>query len=121
MHTLNFYTRFAPAVRSGKKNSSIRAKRLKTGHQYRLVTGQHTKTCEQLGIGTITSVSEVVIDWREIGGYPVIKVDGVVLTEKSMEQLAADEGFLDLGDMIQFFGEQYKLPFNGFLNRWVAR
>ncbi len=119
MATLNFYKRFAGQVRSGKKTSSIRKKRLRAGEPVRLVMGHRTPACEQLGAGTITSASEVVIDWRTPGGYPVIKVDGVTLSERSMEQLAKEEGFHDVGDLIDFFFRQYKLPFNGFQNRWV--
>lgn len=116
MPALNFYKRFAELVRSGKKKSSIRSRQLRPGEPVYLMTGQRTAMCERLGTGCITTVSEILIDWRSC--FAVIKIDGVTLCAQSMERLALEDGFHDLDDFMDFFGDHYQFPFRGFLNRW---
>lgn len=117
MPQLNFYRRFADDVESGKKLQSIRTRGFPIGAPVYLFTGLRTTACKRLGLGTVTKVREVVIDYRNY--VPVIKIDGVTLSSKSMEEFARKDGFPGLDEFIDFFGDHYELPLRAFVTEWA--
>lgn len=117
MPSLNFYPRFAPQVASGDKTQSVRAKPFRVGDPAYLFTGLRTTSCRRLGKGRVTCVRDIIIDYRTY--VPVIKLDGVTLSSKSMEEFARKDGFPGLDEFIDFFSEHYDLPFRGFVIEWA--
>lgn len=117
MPALNFYPRFADHVVSGKKRQSVRTRSFLPGSPLYLFTGLRTSSCKRLGTGHVTSVRDILIDYRRY--VPVIKIDGVTLSGKGMEEFARKDGFICLDDFMDFFSDHYDLPFRGFVIEWA--
>lgn len=111
MPTLNFYPRFAYLVARGAKRQAVRTRSISRGDQVTL-----RSLGLKLGSGLVTCVRDVMIDYR--GYVPVIKLDGVTLSSKSMEDFARRDGFPGLEEFIDFYAEYHDLPFNGFVVEW---
>lgn len=111
MPTLNFYPRFACQVASGAKRQTIRARSVLKGDLVQLQCGETL-----LGTGCVTLVRDIYISYRAY--VPVIRVDGVILSSKCMEDLARRDGFPGLDEFINFYAEYHDLPFKGFLVMW---
>ncbi len=117
MPALTFYPRFADLIVSGKKTQTVRARAFRLDAAVHLFTGLRTTSCRRLGKGRVTSVRDVLIDYRRY--VPVIKIDGDTLSSKSMEEFARKDGFADLDAFIHFFADHYDLPFRGFVIEWA--
>lgn len=116
MVAYNFQKRFAPAVASGEKRQTIRARRstrhARAGEPIQLYTGMRTKDCRKL------------IDPDpicELSTYCAIREEGITLgnhPRMDMDEFAQWDGFKDFGDMKAWFRETHGLPFIGQLIRW---
>ena len=114
MRVIMFQDRFAFKVRDGTKRHTIRkAARCKSGDMLSLRrwTGRPYRSKQEvLRTQTCMSVEPVRItrDGVRING---LRVDA--------DQIARDDGFVDFGEMVLWFGITHGLPFDGFLIRWV--
>lgn len=111
MQKINFYPRFAPLVQSGQLTQAIRLRSVLPGDQVELLCDRRA-----LGTGRVTMVREVAISYRDY--VPVIRVDGVVLSTKGMEEFSRRCGFPDLDALIDFHAEYSALPLRGRLVVW---
>lgn len=120
MPAYNFEKRFAEAVVSGIKSSTIRLshKNAKPGGTAYLFTGQRTVSCRRLGDSPIISVEPIVIT-QTLDGGSLVLVNCIALTPGDKALLARTEGFADLADMLSWFREHYGDQFSGWLHKWV--
>ena len=116
MVAYNFKKQFAPLIKSGTKQQTIRAPR-KTRHAIagepiQLYTGMRTKACSKLidPDPTCRAVLPISIDGMEV------LIDGVPLMDKELEQLAIADGFNSLDELVDFFKD--RMPFEGVLIAW---
>jgi hypothetical protein len=112
MKTMNFHQRFGLAVISGAKRTSVRAGAYVAGQPIGLAVDG-----AQVDTATVSMVQEIHVDYARY--FPKIKVDGVTLSDKSMERLAREDGFDDVDGFIDFVSQTYGLPFKGSLVTWV--
>ncbi|MGB9154390.1 MAG: hypothetical protein WCD70_15030 [Alphaproteobacteria bacterium] len=119
MTAFNFRPIFVPKILSGEKLSTIRStKRCEVGDTMQLYTGQRTKACRKLMDVTCIGVAPIILSaavmWRlgEITGnvHPM-----------SALLLHAQEGFANMKEMLDFFREEYGLPYRGFIHAWKPR
>jgi hypothetical protein len=124
----NFQARFAPAVMSGIKNTTIRGRAAKVGGVAYLFTGMRTKACERLGRGEIVSCLPVKPGWTD-GNTPRVQLSGKRLNVALIDELAQREGFTSSREMVDWFEATYG-PRNltpdggadvyaGFLIKWA--
>ncbi len=124
MPAYNFTKRFSPAVESGDKTQTIRAtdKKALPGQAAHLFTGQRTKACRRLGLGTLISVSPIEIGRHACGEpYAVLNPSSLRpthLVHFDLDRFAKADGFQTGEEMVEWFAAQYVLPFNGFLHIW---
>jgi len=121
MPLFNFQKQFAPAVESGEKRQTIRAKRKirpQVGQTAFLYTGTRTKACRKLGEAEIVEVCPVLIggngcliNYDVRGEYPINE-------QWELDQFAAADGFENWESMRDWFKEKYGLPFEGDLIKW---
>lgn len=111
MQKINFYPRFAPLVQSGQLTQAIRLRSVLPGDLVELLCDQRV-----LGTGRVTMVRDVAISYRNY--VPVIRLDGVVLSTKGMEEFSRKCGFPDLDALIDFHSEFFALPLRGRLVVW---
>lgn len=117
MPQFNFEKQFAPAVESGKKRQTIRAKREDgrnphVGDKLYLFVGQRTKGCRRIGEVICKEVHQITID------YTGINVDGEWLLTVAKNELARADGFNDYYEMKDFFRKKHGLPLEGLLYKW---
>jgi len=118
----NFNERFAGAVKTGVKKSTIRGQRIGRsrhalpGEPLRLYTGMKTKECKKLLPNQICSNVQRIVIIQE----PLVSVilDDFVLSAAAVEELAVADGFDDVETFAGFFRENYGLPFEGVLISW---
>ncbi len=118
MPALNFKARFAPLVESGQKRQTIRAFRKdrrdpKPGDGLFLFTGMPTKQCRRLRDAICTAVTHISIVHPE--GFFLA---GRLLCHEERQRMAEADGFLNPGEMAEWFDRVYGLPFDGFLIQW---
>lgn len=121
MPAYNFKKQFAPLVESGVKNTTIRPKRKRPtvkGDKLVLYTAQRTKYCRKLKETVCKDVQDIFIDRPKECIRPVIKLNGHLLGVCAMSKLALMDGFAVTEWFIQFFENQYGLPFNGDRIKW---
>lgn len=120
MPAFNFQPRFADLVESGAKTQTIRKTcRAKVGDTVYLYTGQRTKQCRKLGQGVVTSSTAIRLYLSPaLGGLPMLKYGGRLLTNDGEENIATDDGFTCFLEMANWFQNQYGLPFEGWLITW---
>ncbi len=111
MPKINFYPRFIDQVRSGQLTQAIRFRRIQIGEMVELECWG-----AKLGRGRVVMVRDVLIDYRRY--FPVIRVDGVSLSSKGMEEFARRCGFKELSDLIDFYAEFYCMPLRANLIHW---
>lgn len=111
MPKINFYPRFADLVQSGQLTQAIRLRSLLPGDLVQLLCGTR-----ELGRGCCTMVREISISYSNY--VPIIRVDGVVLSAKGMEEFSRKCGFPDLDALIDFHSEYFALPLSGRLVVW---
>lgn len=129
MVALNFKPEFVVAIDGGEKRRTIRRVRKsgnpEPGNLLQLFTGMRTSACEKIREVTCTRVRPVTID------YMGIKLDGRLLfagdapayqggpdPEGYDGDFARADGFDSFTSMMEFFENQYGLPFEGQLIEW---
>jgi uncharacterized protein YqfB (UPF0267 family) len=127
MRVILFQSRFAPMVQSGKKTQTIRKKaRCKPGDQLslRIWTGKPYRSKQKIFLSTVcVSVKKISIghgllrDEIDQEG-DMISIDGFLLPSKDRAVLARSDGFECATDMLEFFKQNYGLPFHGELIQW---
>ncbi|HEX9640700.1 MAG TPA: ASCH domain-containing protein [Candidatus Krumholzibacteria bacterium] len=125
MPSLNFQSRFAPLVESGKKRQTIRAYRKdgrdpKPGDTLYFYTGLRTKRCRKLGEARCESAEAFEIDqygcaWKQCREHPD-SLEPVRAPE--LGWIATRDGFRSYEEMRSWFERTHGLPFEGFLIRW---
>jgi hypothetical protein len=109
MTAFNFMPKFVPLIESGKKISTIRkTKRGAVGRKMQLYTGQRTSECRLIKEVECVAIYEFSIDEHQ----------RVSCKHPDAGYLYRQEGFNTPDDMIDFFEEQYGLPFYGYLHEW---
>jgi hypothetical protein len=117
MGLYNFKPRFRQPILEGKKRHTIRARRRhpdKPGNTMHLYTGLRTCNAELIARVQCTWVSEI-----RIGLAGAITVDGRSLSRPEREILARHDGFESLVDMILFWRDGRRLPFEGQIFGWA--
>jgi hypothetical protein len=111
MPKINFYPRFAAQVRSGQITQAIRLRPVHVGSLVDL-------TCDGtlLARGRAVMVRDVYLRYQNY--VPMIRVDGVTLSDKGMEEFARQCGFPELENLIHFYAEFYCMPLRGKLVYW---
>ncbi len=121
MPAYNFQQRFMPAILSGIKRSTIRARRkdrrdAKPGQTLYLFTGMRTKKCLRLGKSVCKSVEPINVIQRK--AYFSIRVRGRTLIPPQLTDLWVTEGFRSLDDMLRWFRSAHGPNFTGLLIKW---
>lgn len=114
MPALNYENRFATDVESGRKRSTIRAKRkhpIRIGQTLYHYTGMRTKACRKLREDICTMEREIHIN------KGCVKLDGVSLASEAIEKLAKADGFESKAAFYAYF-EKAGFPFRGQLVEW---
>lgn len=117
---LNFKKQFAPAVESGQKRQTIRrnrkdGKRPMPGTTVKCYTGLRTRSVKLLRTAKVTECLSVRMHIDD----GVIVIDGRKLNDDEAAQFANADGFKCVGEMEQWFLEQYQTyDFEGFCVRW---
>ena len=116
--TFNFKVRFAPAVESGAKTSTIRifGKTLppEKGDRLKLFTGMRSSKCRRLKQPVCQDCSPIQIT------NDAITVGGRKLSRAEENRLAVADGFTSSDHLRVFFIQTYGLPLPGnpHLVRW---
>lgn len=118
MTALNFQSRFADAVASGRKTQTVRAPwkdgriPFREGKHLQLYTGMRTKQCRRLGDAICTGVSVVRID------HWTMQINSYQQSIPAANRFAVDDGFENFDQMVTWFRETHGIPFNGYLIKW---
>ena len=116
MPMYNFQKQFVPAVESGEKRQTIRARRKnrpQVGQTAYLYTGARTKACRKLGEAEISFVAPVFILKDELAmGSATIR------DKNELQFIAKQDGFESWEAMRDWFKKTHGLPFKGDLIRW---
>lgn len=121
MHVLLFEPRFVELVRSGKKQHTIRGYRkrpIQVGHFLSLRRWKdqpYRSQQERIIESSVRAVSVQDIMFTSDNG---IEIDGVQLKLRQAQDLAVEDGFGSLVEMIAWHYAAHGLPFNGVLIRW---
>ena len=124
MPLLNFNKRFAAQVESGGKKQTIIKMRkipIKAGDKLFLYTGLRTKYCRKLGEGICKRVRHILIEMKKDGiSHHFITVNGdkECLYGEILRNIAIQDGFLSVVELISFFKKTHSLPFNGQIINW---
>ncbi|EKV02364.1 hypothetical protein Lepto7375DRAFT_4592 [Leptolyngbya sp. PCC 7375] len=116
MVAYNFKQQFAPLIRSGAKQQTIRARRKNrhaiAGEPVQLYTGMRTKSCIKLidPDPLCRAVLPISIDGVEV------LIDGTPLMGEELEELAVEDGFNSFKELAEFF--KPRMPFEGVLIAW---
>lgn len=129
MVALNFKAEFVAVIDGGEKCRTIRSVRKngnpEAGKPLQLYTGMRSSACEKIRDATCTRVRPVTIDHMGVildgrrlyaGDAPAFQ--GGVDPEHYDGDFARADGFNSFPDMLEFFREQYGLPFSGYLIEW---
>jgi hypothetical protein len=115
MTTFSFKPEFVPKILSGEKQSTIRStKRCGVGDKMQLYTGLRTKKCKKLMEVICIGVAPIVISASSV--WKMGKTEGNV--KPSVAPLHEQEGFMNVRDMMDFFRQQYGLPYRGWIHAW---
>ena len=127
MPSLNFQKQFMPGIlamldkdyarrtRIKPKTTTIRAKRkrpFRKGDSLYLFAGQRTKYCQRLGKVTCRKTEEFAIEEESPCIYKII-INGTILSDEAAQEVAMEDGFTALIDMIKWFRKAHGLPFEG--------
>ena len=118
MPALNFKKQFAPAVESGEKLQTIRARRQDgrdpvAGQTLYLYTGMRTKGCRKIGEVICKETQQITI---EENGMIIIGTHQLCVGEE--ENLARADGFKSAAQFRDFFRDTHGLPFHGLIIKW---
>lgn len=106
---------YAWRTRIKPKTTTIRAMRKKPfqkGDALYLFSGQRTKNCQRLGKVTCRKTEEFVIK-EELPGIFNIIINGANLSVEAAQNVALEDGFTALGEMIKWFRKMHGFPFVG--------
>lgn len=102
---LGFKPQFKPKIQSGSKIHSIRIdknNRWKPGRKIHFATGVRTKNYECFKEDECKSIQQVELNfWNS---SPTILIEGKRISYELCEQLAKNDGFEDLSELMRFFG-----------------
>lgn len=115
MPAYNFQKQFAPAVKRGEKNQTIRSKRKhrpRVGQTAYCFTGMRTKKCRRLRASRIKAVYDVRIDLCGV------LLNGGAVVQDKLDLFARRDGFRCWIDMWRWFLRTHGLPFHGDLIQW---
>lgn len=117
MVAFNFKARWAGDVETGRKRSTIRAKkRASPGDPLQLYTGMRTKRCRKLRDAVCSAVDEISIAVH--GNFVSVRLNGELLPSTQARAIALADGFDGVTSFAEFFERQYGLPFRGLLVHW---
>jgi len=106
---------YARRTRIKPKTTTIRAKRkrpFKKGDSLYLFAGQRTKYSQRLGKVTCRKTEAFVIEEESPGIYKII-INGTVLSDEAAQDVALEDGFTTLKEMIKWFRKTHGFPFEG--------
>lgn len=121
MPAFNFHRKFADAVSRGQKRMTIRAerkdyRRWSVGTPVSLYTGMRSSGCTLLGRSTLVRRSDIQISASRVW------VDGELLPQNEVEQLARSDGFESSTEFIDWFSHPRQVGdfvmFYGVLYAW---
>lgn len=124
MPAINFRKRYAEAIASGVKISTIRPPRAdrrptaKIGDVLSLYWGMRTKHCTLIRRAVCVGVKQVALMMGELPGEIAVAIEGRTLPRESLELFAHGEGFKDSTDMAEFFRSFYGSYMQGWLIQW---
>lgn len=116
MPAINFQSRFAADVESGRKHTTIRRRgRAKPNQWLYLFTGQRTKQCRRLKKALCLGVTPF-----RIGPFGSCLLGDAILWKDELEALARLDtaGQMGATEFVEFFRSTYGLPFDGELIIW---
>lgn len=122
MVAYSFQPRFVPALRSGEKGQTIRAKGKKrharVGDLVQVYTGMRTKHCQRLFESPCIEATPIQIYRKDMGELEKLEivVGDRLLSFEEMTVLALADGFETLAAFIAFF--EPAMPFDGVLIKW---
>lgn len=119
MPAISFKQKFAEAIESGAKTQTIRQvwkRPIEVGDTLYLYSGMRTENCQKLKVVKCTGVETIKIS--DPLAFTPIKVDGIEISLEEAGALARADGFKDLVSMIDFFKDNYGLPFEGVIIYW---
>ena len=109
MTAFDFEPQFVPLIESGRKISTIRkTKRGAVGRKMQLYTGQRTPHCRLIKEVECVAIYEFSINVNRL----------VSCRHPDAGYLWRQEGFESPKEFIDFFQNQYGLPFYGYLHEW---
>lgn len=115
MVNFNFKAEFIPKILSGEKCSTIRqTKRCKVGDTMHLYTDLRTKKAKKIGEAICFGTAKIKIDKGII--WQLSEQEGS--TNPKGQRLSTQEGFQNEVELMNFFKNQYGLPFIGYLHAW---
>jgi hypothetical protein len=118
MGLYNFKPQFVAPILAGTKRQTIRAPRAHpdvVGNTMHLYTGLRTERSRLIARVQCTWTASI---WIGVAG--AIMVDGRALSRPEREILARRDGFADPAEMMQFWRESGRLPFEGHIFGWGA-
>ena len=115
MTAFSFKPEFVGKIMSGEKLSTIRStKRCDVGDAMQLYTGLRTKKCTKLMDSVCIGVAPILVSARSL--WKLGETEGNV--KPSAAPLHEQEGFMNVLDMVEFFREEYGLPYRGWIHAW---
>jgi len=116
MPAFGFKKKYEQKLIDGTKTTTIRAPRkdnrlqCKVGDVVKLYVGMRTKQCRLIKEVKCLSIEKIVL---EADG--LIIVDGKLIGLSARGDLARNDGFIQVNDMLDTFREMHGLPFEGIL------
>jgi hypothetical protein len=128
MPALNFQKQFVADIAAGHKTTTIRTERknpIKVGDVLFLYYGMRTKQCVKLCTAYCIFTAEITITENE-NDFRITCADhlrqfvfeGKKKKERTTDFIARRDGFDDYQHMVEWFKNQYSLPFTGVLIGW---
>lgn len=116
MVAFNFRPCFVDKILSGHKLSTIRStRRCDLGDMMQLYVGQRTKSCRLIMASLCVGVAPILISDHSLWLLRGIEGDVRPCDLPLHEQ----EGFDNSAAMLEFFREEYGLPYRGFIHAWM--
>ena len=127
MPAINFDSRFANAVESGRKTQTIRNVRkdpIRVGDTLLLTAGSQLimdGTYREIGEAVCTGLDEVLIEEDEVSIYQPDGTFGMGPSREWLDEFAKCDGFKDWPEMRDFFQDHYGFPFGGVIIHWELK
>lgn len=116
MTAFSFKPEFVGKIFSGEKRSTIRStKRCEVGETMQLYTGLRTKKCRKIMDAVCIGVAPILVSKKSF--WKLGETEGNV--RPSVAPLHEQEGFMNVQDMVDFFAEEYGLPYRGWIHAWM--